>query len=241
MHAAQIVKAIVLAAGLGTRLAPITDLVPKILAPLAGRPLLERQLAYLARQGISDVAINVHHRADAVHDYLERHDAPVSIHVSVEPELLGTAGALGQLREFVSDPTVVLYGDVVTDADLEALAAAHADRNAAATLAYVTSSVSLAEKGLLELGEDRRVHAFVEKPDPPPSGGNVNAGLYVISPVVLDYVRPGSDFGRDVWPQMLAAGERLYGHRLDGYLRDVGSPAALGQAEADLARGALRW
>jgi NDP-sugar pyrophosphorylase family protein len=233
-------KAVILAAGPGTRLAPITDVVPKILAPLAGRPLLEHQLAYLARQGIGEVAVNVHHRAEAVCAFLGAHDLPVHVRVSVEPELLGTAGALHQLRDFISGPTVVLYGDVLTDANLGALVAAHTDRGAVATLTYYLSS-SLEGKGFMELGADERVQAFVEKSDSPPKVGYVNAGLYAVSPVVLDYVRPGSDFGHDVWPEMLAAGEPLYGHALDGYLRDIGSPDALEHASADLADGALRW
>ena len=233
-------RAVILAAGLGTRLAPITDAVPKILAPLGGRPVLERQLAYLARQGIGDVAVNVHHHAAAVCEFLGAHDLPVRVCVSVEPDLLGTAGALEPLRDFIAGPTVVLYGDVVTDADLQPLVAAHTDRGAAATLTYYLSS-SLAGKGLMELADDQRVDRFVEKSESPPTSGYVNAGLYVVSPVVLDYVRPGLDFGRDVWPEMLAAGEPLYGYGLDAYLRDIGSPAALMEASADLANGALHW
>jgi NDP-sugar pyrophosphorylase family protein len=184
--------------------------------------------------------VNVHHQAGAVREFLGSYDPPVRVRVSVEPELLGTAGALDRLRDFVSEPTVVLYGDVLTDADLETLVAAHTDRGAAATLAYYVSS-SLGEKGLMELGDDQRVRAFVEKSAAPPKVGCVNAGLYVVSPVVLDYVRPGRDFGHDVWPEMLAAGEPLYGHALDGYVRDIGSPDALERAAADLAAGVLRW
>lgn len=233
-------RAVILAAGPGTRLAPITDVVPKILAPLGGRPLLGHQLAYLARQGVGEVAVNVHHHAEAVREFLDGVDLPVPVRVSVEPELLGTAGALDPLRDFISGPTVVLYGDVLTDADLETLVAAHTDYGAAATLTYYVSS-SLGEKGFMELDDDQRVHAFVEKSDSPPKAGYVNAGLYVVSPVVLDYVRPGFDFGHDVWPEMLAAGEPLYGHPLDGYVRDIGSPDALERAAADLADGVLHW
>lgn len=233
-------KAVLLAAGFGTRLAPITDVVPKILAPLAGRPVLEHQLAYLGRQGIGKVAINAHHRAEAVCAFLGAHDLPVRVCVSVEPELLGTAGALHPLRDFISGPTIVLYGDVLTDANLESLVAAHTGRGAAATLTYYVSS-SLVGKGFMELAEDQRVRAFLEKSESPPSMGYASAGLYVVSPVVLDYVQPGFDFGHDVWPAMLAAGEPIYGHALGGYVRDIGSPDALERASADLANGALRW
>ena len=237
---ARLVRAVLLAAGLGTRLAPLTTAVPKILAPLAGRTLLEHQLEYLARQGIEEVAINAHHHAEAVTEFLGARHLPPRVCVSVERELLGTAGALEPLREFISGPTVVLYGDVLIDADLEAVVAAHVDCRSAATLTYYESS-SLEGKGLLDLDHDRRIRTFVEKPDSPPPRANVNAGLYVISGAVLDHVRPGADFGRDVWPEMLAAGEPLYGHPHRGYVRDVGSPGAFEAAAADLAAGALAW
>jgi mannose-1-phosphate guanylyltransferase/phosphomannomutase len=96
-------------------------------------------------------------------------------------------------------------------------------------------------EGLIELDDDQRLSAFVEKPDSPPEVGCVNAGLYVVSPAVLDYVRPGFDLGHDVWPRMLAAGEPLYGYLPDGYFRDVGSPDALERASADITGGAVRW
>jgi NDP-sugar pyrophosphorylase family protein len=214
--------------------------VPKILAPLAGRTVLEHQLEYLARGGIEDVAVNAHHHAEAVVEFLGAHELPVRIRISVEPELLGTAGALEPLDDFITGPTVVLYGDVLTDADLGALVAAHADRRAAVTLAFYESS-SLEGKGLLQLDRDRRIRGFIEKPDSPPPRANVNAGLCVISSAVLGYVRPGADLGRDVWPEMLTAGARLYGYPHRGYVRDLGSPEALEEAEADLAAGALRW
>lgn len=233
-------KAVLLAAGLGTRLAPLTEGLPKILAPLGAETLLARQLSYLVREGVREVAVNVHHQAGAVREFLDGHETPVDVRLSPEPELLGTAGALDPLRDFVSGPTVVLYGDVLLDASLAELLGAHFRTAAAATLACYASS-SLEGKGVLELDGDGRVCSFVEKGETPRAAGYVNAGLYAISPRVLDYVRPGLDFGHDVWPQMLAAGERLFGHLLTGYVQDVGSPGALERASADLTSGTLRW
>lgn len=234
------VKAVVLAAGLGTRLAPLTQSVPKILVPLGGRPLLERQLLYLAANGITHVAVNLHHHADLVLEFLERSDLPVQVRVSHEPELLGTAGALQPLRDFLTEPFVVLYGDVLTDANLAELAAAHARTNGTATLAYYRSRAAEG-KGVLELDDEGRVSSFVEKPPSSNEVRCVNAGLYALSPEVLRFTRPGADFGHDVWPAMLVAGEAIYAHEVDGYLRDVGSPEALAEAEADLAARAIRW
>ena len=233
-------KAVLLAAGLGTRLAPLTLSVPKILAPFAGRPLLAHQLEYLARSGVSEVAINLHHHADRVLEVLHEEEPPLPVQPYVERELLGTAGALAPMRDFLDEPFVVLYGDVVTDADLEALLDAHARRDGVATLAYYRSR-EVEGKGILELARDGRVSGFVEKPASADGTAAVNAGIYALSPDVLEFVRPGADFGHDVWPAVLTAGRPLYGHEIDCYLRDVGSLAALEEAERDLRSGAVRW
>ena len=233
-------KAVLLAAGRGTRLAPITHSVPKILAPLAGRPLLEHQLGYLARNGVGDVAINLHHHAEQVLDVLDSLQTPLRIRTSVEPELLGTAGALLPLRDFLTEPFVLLYGDVVTDADLGSLLDEHRARGGLATLACYRSDETAA-KGVLELGRDGRVLSFLEKPEAQTGPAFVNAGIYALDPRVLAFVREGADFGHDVWPAALAAGEALYGYELEAYLRDIGSPEALREAERDLESRVLAW
>lgn len=236
-------KAVLLAAGLGTRLAPLTDSIPKVLAPLGGRPLLEHQLAYLAREGVTEVGVNIHHHADRVLEFLERDRLPVAVHVSQEPELLGTAGALHALRPFglLDEPFLVLYGDVVTDASLAALRKRHDAVDGIATLAYYRDHAAEG-KGVLSLAADGRVEAFVEKPAIPTGPACVNAGLYLLDPRILHYVPHGfADFGLDVFPAALAAGEAIFGHELDGYLRDVGSPESLRAAEEEMARGALQW
>jgi NDP-sugar pyrophosphorylase family protein len=213
-------KAVLLAAGRGTRLAPLTDSIPKILAPLEGRPLLEHQLNYLAANGVTEVGLNLHHYADRVLRFLEDFKSPLSIRISRERELLGTAGALLGFKDFVVDHFVLLYGDVLTDANLASLLERHRKRDGLATLAYYRS-VDTAGKGLLDVGPDERVISFVER--------------------ILARVQAGADFGRDVWPAALAAGETLWGHELHGYVRDIGSPDALQEAERDLAEGRFAW
>lgn len=228
-------KAILLAAGRGRRLEPLTRSTPKILAPLNGRTLLQHQLSYLAANGVSEVAINVHHHRDRVLRALEHTDAPLEIRLSIEPRLLGTAGALLPLREFITESVLVLYGDVVTDVSLADLFSAHQRLRGLATLGYYETS-ELAGKGLLRLAADGRITAFAEKPRTMAGPGRVNAGIYCIEPELLELVEgPCPDFGLDVWPRALSEARPLYGYEVRGYVRDIGTPEALAQARRDLA------
>jgi NDP-sugar pyrophosphorylase family protein len=233
-------KAVLLGAGLGTRLGPLAGDAPKILAPLAGEPLLAHQLRYLAREGCDEVLLNVHHRADQVIAFLDEFDSPVRTIPFHEDELLGTAGALLPMRDLLDEPFVLQYGDVLTDARLRALLDDHSRLGGVATLTYYEST-DTREKGLLELAPDSRITGFAEKPEGEIAVGNVNAGIYALDPAILEFIPPRGDFGFDVWPAVTAAGRPIYGHRVDAYVRDVGSVETLRRAEADLEQGALAW
>lgn len=230
-----------LAAGRGARLAPLTDTTPKILAPFGGRPLLAHQLEYLQRGGVSEIALNVHHHAEQVIAYLDSLRLDVPIRISHEPELLGTAGALVPLKDFFTEPAIVLYGDVLTGASLQALMDEHRRHEPLATLAVYRARGS-AGKGVVSLDETGRVDVFVEKPPEVSTEVLINAGLYVIAPELFELLGPGaSDFGYDVWPRALAAGDTLRASVLETYVRDIGSPAQLTAAAEDLAAGTLAW
>jgi mannose-1-phosphate guanylyltransferase len=217
-------RAVLLAAGLGTRMRRAFGDVPKILAPFGGRTLLDHQLDYLAGQGVDEVAINLHYHADQVLAHL----GDRRLEVSVESSLLGTAGALLGFEDIADAPFFVLYGDVVTDLELSTL-----QLDGIATLACYPSS-DLEGKGVLEVEPDGRVTAFLEKGS---SGGErlVNAGIYLLAPEILAFVGdPPSDFGHDVFPRALAAGATITAVRTDAYVKDVGTPEALAEAERDL-------
>jgi NDP-sugar pyrophosphorylase family protein len=222
-------KAVLLAAGLGTRMRGSFGDVPKILVPFGARTLLDHQLGYLAREGADEVAVNLHSHADAVVEHLGR-GTPVPVRISVEEALLGTAGALVPLAPFLDEPFVLLYGDVVTDLRLGELRGQH---SGIATLACYPSS-ELEGKGVLEVDGQLRVTAFVEKGR---AGGEglVNAGVYILEPAILEHIRPPfADFGHDVWPAALAAGAAITAVPVDAYVKDVGTPEALAEAERDL-------
>jgi mannose-1-phosphate guanylyltransferase len=222
-------KAVLLAAGLGTRMRGAFGDVPKILVPFGGRTLLDHQLDYLAGQGVDEVGINLHHHADTVVEHLGR-GTPVPVRISVEETLLGTAGALLPLAPFLDEPFVLLYGDVVTDLGLGELLERH---SGLATLACYPSG-ELAGKGVVEVDADGRVTSFVEK-GAARSEGLVNAGIHALDPAITGHVSPPfADFGHDVWPAAVAAGAEITAVPFDAYVRDVGTPEALAEAERDL-------
>jgi NDP-sugar pyrophosphorylase family protein len=234
-------RAIILAAGLGTRLAPLTDSTPKILVPLNGEPLLAHQLRYLETCGVTRVGINAHHHADQVTAFLDRAAFDLEVEVSYEAELLGTAGALLGFSSIVHERFIVVYGDVVTDMRLTDIWDYHSEEGAEATLAYQRASETEG-KGVFTLDASGRIVDFVEKGAQPSGISLVNSGIYVLEPTVMDVVSPGADFGHDVWPALAAEGRRLYGYDASSaYIQDIGSVAMLERAELDLREGQIKW
>jgi NDP-sugar pyrophosphorylase family protein len=233
--------AIVLAAGLGTRLAPLTDSVPKVLLPVGGEPLLHRTLALLAASGISRVGINVHHLGGAIRASVGTGDRwGLAIHYSHEDELLGSAGAVPPMRDFIAGRRfAVLYGDMLTDFDVAELDRFHGQRRATLSMALTTQE-DPRRCGVVEHGSDGRVESFVEKPKHAAADAAVNAGVYICEPQVLDWIPAGrSDWGRDVIPAMIAAGEGLYGYRTNAFFQDIGTPEGYRIAEESWSEGRL--
>jgi NDP-sugar pyrophosphorylase family protein len=236
-------RALLLAAGEGRRLRPLTLDRPKPMLPVGGRPLLEHLVDLLRRHGIHEVAINLHYQPRAIVDYFgDGSRSGVSITYSYEPHLVGSAGAVKQLHWFLgSEPFLVLYGDVLADVSLSELIARHNARRCAGTLVlYEVEDPT--RVGIVELDEDERITGFVEKPARGEVRGNLaNAGIYLLDPSVIDLIPPDveSDFGRDIFPAALERGFDLRGIRLDGYLLDIGSPERYAQAERDHAAGRL--
>jgi NDP-sugar pyrophosphorylase family protein len=224
----------VLGAGRGTRLASMGLTVPKVLVDIGDVPLLGRQVDYLGRHGVGRVVVNAHHLADAIEDFARQYRGAVEVVVVREAHLLGTAGGVrNALGELGDGPFFVLYGDVVVDEPLGPIAEAHAASGAAATVTvYETDDVE--GKGTVVVDAHDRVTRFAEKEPDTPVPALVNAGLYVIEPRLLAGLEPGveADFGHDVFPAALAAGERLMVHRLAEPVIDVGTPEGLALARA---------
>jgi mannose-1-phosphate guanylyltransferase len=221
-------RALVLAAGYGERLRPLTDDRPKPMIEIGGKPILRYNLELLARAGIREAAINLHYRPESIRERLGSECAGVALTYAYEPELLGTAGAARNLEPFLRDDDfVVIYGDNLSTIDLAKLLAAHRANDADVTLA-VFHRDDVGSSGIVELDANDRITRFLEKPRGDEIFSRwVNAGYMVAKPGVLDAIPADSpsDFGRDVFPQLLARGDRMYGYRMTEDLWWIDSPA----------------
>jgi len=233
-------NAMVLAAGKGTRLSTLTEMVPKPMLPVAGQPVLAHILEWLRSYGIRQVVINLHYHPEVIQGYFgSGGNLGMDIVYSNEPELLGTAGGVRKMESFFHDPFIVIYGDVLTDLDLGALLAFHQNHNDIphATLALDRRSDFL-QCGIVELDEQGHVIAFIEKPQ----AGDVrspwvNSGIMVLDRMLLKMIPADCfcDFGRDVLPGWLSRGLSIYGWQMpkENFLIDMGTPEKLAQADRE--------
>ena len=237
-------KAMVLAAGKGTRLFPLTGEMPKPMAPVVDTPIIQHIFELLARHDVSEAHVNVHYLADALLEaYGEefRLDG-MTVRLSREDELLGTAGGVKRLAGRFDETFVVVSGDALTDVNLTELLAFHKEKGALATLAlrrvYDTS-----EFGVVELDGGSDILGFQEKPDPGEAISTLaNTGIYVLEPEALEYVPEGTffDFAKDVFPRLLEAGEKFIGYQGDFYWSDIGTLEAYRRAQFDVLSGRVR-
>jgi mannose-1-phosphate guanylyltransferase len=221
------VKAFLLAGGLGTRLRPLTDRLPKCLAPIDGVPLLSIWLDLLERHGVGEALLNVSRHADMVERYLADNSSAVKVTLVREVQPLGNAGTVLANQRFVQgeESFFIFYTDNLTDVRLDRLAAFHRTHAAPVTIGLFRTPAPQAS-GIVQLGPGGVVTRFDEKPSEP-VGNLANAGLYVARQSLFDFI-PGDravvDFGHDVFPRLVGS---MYGCLVDGYLLDIGSPAAL--------------
>lgn len=221
-------KAMILAAGVGTRLRPLTDRVPKPMLPIAGEPLLAHTLCWLQRYGVREIALNLHYLPEVIRDGLgDGSRWGLHLRYSVEPTLLGTAGAVKRLADFFDETFLVIYGDLLIDVDLAALIELHRRQAALMTIALKPTDTPHSQ-GMVAVDTDGRVARFVEKPAEWPADQRVaNAGIYVVEPAVLQQVPTDQpyDWGHDVLPRLIASGAPVYGLPVAGQVIDIGTLA----------------
>lgn len=219
-------KGLILAAGEGRRLRPLTLTQPKPMLPVAGRPLLEHIVTLLRHHGVTQLAINLHHEPAAITTHFGNGRRwGVRILYSYEQQLLGSAGAAKKLAWFFDQTFVVFYGDLYTGLNLRSLMAFHRRHNSVATVTlYEVSNPTAC--GIVELDCQQRIRRFVEKPTPEEVFSNLaNAGIYILEPAVLGFVPPETpfDFGRDLFPILLDLGLPVMGFPIQEPLIDIGT------------------
>jgi mannose-1-phosphate guanylyltransferase len=215
-------KAFLLAAGMGSRLRPLTDSVPKCLVPIRGKPLIEIWLELFRRAGVRQVLVNLHAHADAVVQFLKNRPTDPEVLIIQEPVLLGSAGTLAANRAWLGgDPSFwVCYADVLTNADLQKMMEFHKHHPSAATLG-VSRVREPRRCGIAVVAEGGRIEQFIEKPADPP-GNLAFTGILIGTHALLDAI-PGklpADLGFDVLPSLAG---RMFAYPIHEFLMDIGT------------------
>lgn len=233
-------RAMVLAAGLGTRLRPLTNTIPKPLVPIANRPLLEYTFALLAGAGIRDVIVNAHHLADELERGLRSLDnSGLALHVSRERRILGTAGGLKRAESFLAGGTfLLLNGDFLVDLDLHRVLVFHAQQKATATMVLMPDE----KTGVVGVDPDGVIRRFIAPRPADEPGERLSCGftgIHVLDPEVFRLIPANSpwEINRQVYPELLARGKRVCGFVHRGYWREAGSPAGYLAANREVLAG----
>lgn len=234
-------QALVLVGGKGTRLRPLTNETPKPILPLAGRPFLGYMVEWLQGHGVDHIVFACGFLPDRMREVLgDGVDDGPRFTWAVEPDALGTAGAMRHALDHLDDTFLALNGDSLADLDLTALWERHRETGAKATLGLYPMADPSAY-GLVDLAPDGRVLDFLEKPaGPVVSPGLVSAGIYVLNRNVIAAVPEGRNVSieREVFPEL--AGNGLHGLVLDGYWKDIGTPERFLEATWDIIEGRVR-
>jgi mannose-1-phosphate guanylyltransferase/mannose-1-phosphate guanylyltransferase/phosphomannomutase len=233
-----------LAAGLGTRLRPLTYEVPKPLVPVLGTPVMEHIARLLARHGFDDVVCNLHYFPEQIEKrFGDGSNWGLHLSYAYEEELLGTAGGVRNVRDHFGEETfLIISGDALTDIDLTALWDAHRAKGGIATLSLKRVD-DPSQIGVVILGDDGRIQGFQEKPDPAEALSNLgNCGIYVMEPEIFDFFpdKPFVDWALDVFPTLLAQDVAFYGHEIAEYWNDIGNIREFRQGNFDALTGEVR-
>jgi len=221
-------KAMILAAGKGERLRPLTDTVPKPMIPVAGRPLIEYTLSFLRRHGIGEVVINLHHLGNVIEEHLgDGSRCGMKISYSHEEHLLGTGGGIKHAEPLLGKDTfVVVNSDILVDVDLGEVLRFHKDKKATATM-VLRDDRDVDRYGAIEIDSQGCVRQFLGKLPFPGSGLRrlMFTGVHVLEPEIFSFMGqeqgPFSITG-STYPAMLGAGERVFGYEMKGFWIDLG-------------------
>jgi mannose-1-phosphate guanylyltransferase len=244
-----------LAAGLGTRLRPITYAMPKPMVPVINKPVMEHIMRLLARHDFTEIVANLHWFPEVIEGYFGDGSAQgVSLTYSREEQLLGTSGGVRNAADFLGDSFLVISGDALTDIDLAAMREFHESHDGIATLAMKRVQ-DTSQFGVAIVGSDGRIQGFQEKPDPSEALSDLaNCGIYMFRKEIFDFFPEAggskaagegdpagfADWAMDVFPRLLEGDVPFYSHEIDSYWNDIGNLDELRSGNLDALTGAVQ-
>src|SRR3989338_1388403 len=236
-------KAVIMAGGVGTRLRPPTCNIPKPVVPMMNRPMMEHIIGLLKKHGITDIVATLFYQPDIISGHFgDGSKFGVRMQYRRSEADYGTAGSVGNARDFLDERFIIISGDVLTDFDLTAAVRFHEQKRAMATI-LLTRVANPLQFGVVIARDYGKITRFLEKP----AWGDVfsdtiNTGIYILEPEVMDLVphREEFDFSKNVFPLLLEQDRGLYGYIAEGYWRDIGNLNEYQEAQMDVLRGLVR-
>jgi mannose-1-phosphate guanylyltransferase len=240
-------QALILAGGKGTRLRPLTVYTPKPIVPVMNRPFLLYQIEILRRAGVTDITLSLNYQPGKIEYLLGAGDQfGVNLRYVTEPAPMGTAGAYKYAEDAIRETTIVFNGDILTDVDISKIIRHHEEKRAEATI-VLTPVENPSAYGLVETDDEQRVLRFLEKPKPEElknlTTNNINAGIYVLEPSVLDMIPKGENYSFEysLFPSLLEQKKAFYAYILEEeYWRDIGTPQSYLSAHQDFMNGKIK-
>jgi len=236
------VKAFILAAGVGTRLRPLTFQIPKPMIPLVNKPVMAHTIDNLKKHNISSIMMNLYFMPEMIVSYFgDGKKFGVDISYSKEENLLGTAGGLKKCRDFFDSTFVVMSGDGLSDVDITAAVDFHKKKKSLATM-VLKKIDSKFEYGVTIADKNNRITNFIEKPSwSSVFSDTVNTGIYIFEPEIFRYIPDGVyDFGKDLWPKLLKSKKPIYSYLMNGYWTDIGNIGEYKLGTSDSLKGIIK-
>lgn len=234
-------QAVILSAGLGTRLRPVTDNIPKVMIPIAGKPLLEHNIEQFKKYGVSEFFINLHYLPDVIKDYFGNGSKlGVKINYFYEQELLGTGGGMKNFESFLDDEFFLMYGDIFSQMDYKKYYEYWKTKPDAIGVQRVGETENPLTKDLVEVDDELRFLKIDAKPHKEvPKNYRGLRGIFILKKKILEYVPENTHYeiGSQLLPDILARGEKFYGYECDDYSKGIDTIEAYQQVWQKLTNG----
>ncbi len=231
----MIKQAVILSAGLGTRLRPITDNIPKVMIPIAGRPLLERNILQFKKYGVGEFFLNLHYLPDAITNYFgDGSKLDVKINYRFEPEILGTAGGIKSFESKLNEEFFVIYGDIFSLMDYARYYEYWKTKPDAIGMQRIGETANPRDKDLVEVDSELRFVKIYAKPHKElPLNYKGMRGIFILKKRILQYVPENIyyEIGSQLLPDVIVRGEKFYGYECDDYSKGIDTLGSYKDAE----------